>query len=112
MICRTLTAASMLAALVTLPAASTSGAGLAPLCHGERATIVGDGQNKLRGTAGDDVIVTNSAERTYAGDGDDLICVTGQYDTDQSPAVEAGEGNDRVYVRVAREDADLYAVLG
>jgi len=66
-----------------------------PTCHGKPATIVGKpGQQKLYGTPGPDVIVTNGADTwsgVFAGDGDDLICVTGR-----TTYVDAGNGNDIV----------------
>ncbi|WP_183094334.1 hypothetical protein [Nocardioides stalactiti] len=64
-------------------------------CHGEPATFVGAPGGELHATDGPDVIVTNGAEDTYAGDGDDLVCVTGGDGTD-AVDVLAGDGDDVV----------------
>ncbi|RHW24153.1 hypothetical protein D0Z08_25885 [Nocardioides immobilis] len=63
----------------------------AEFCHGHEATIVGTPGADIDGTDGPDVIVTNGAFVTDAGDGDDLICVTGG---------------------TRKEDADVYADAG
>lgn len=78
----------------------------APMCQGERATIVGN-QNgdDLRGTSGADVIVTNGALDVYPGKGADRVCVTasrGKLVT----VVDAG-GADRVKV-VGRANVTAY----
>ena len=73
-----------------------------PTCDGTPATIVGTpSQHILNGTSGDDVIVTNGSGRNesedddssgvFAGDGNDLICVTGG-----TTVVDAGAGDDTV----------------
>jgi uncharacterized protein len=55
-----------------------------PECLGHPATIVGtDGNDRIEGTPGDDVIVAGGGDdRIDAGSGDDVVC--------------AGDGNDRV----------------
>ncbi len=83
--------AVLLAALLPVgPPASAA----TPLCHGEKATIVGTKRaDKLVGTVGPDVIVGLSGDDTIAGRaGSDLIC--GSLGAD----VLAGDaGDDRVY---------------
>lgn len=64
-------------------------------CLGEPATIVGEPGSTVNGTDGPDVIVTNGATETYAGTGDDLVCVTGGSRTEDVD-VSAGDGDDVV----------------
>lgn len=73
---------------------TTGEAQAAETCFGLPATITaGAGQTEVRGTEGDDVIVTDHVSRVLALGGDDAVCVTG-------PArIEAGDGNDRVRSR-------------
>lgn len=75
-------------------------------CRGETATVVGVEDQKLVGTEGDDVIVTNGASFAYALGGDDLICATRTYTN-----IDAGQGDDFVDASTARfgSDADLGA---
>ncbi|WP_457187643.1 hypothetical protein [Nocardioides sp. P5_E3] len=69
---------------VAVPAAALALApaeGAAPTCRGLKATIVGtratlDFDSPLRGTSGDDVVVTNGASLVTTGAGNDTICVT------------------------------------
>lgn len=61
-------------------------------CRGQAATIVGHSGDVVHGTDGDDVIVTDGASQTYAGAGDDTICIVGYY----RPYVDAGDGDDVV----------------
>ena len=94
-----LVAAIAAAAVVAAPSAAPASAEAA-LCQGEEATIVGaPGVDTLRGTSGRDVIVTNSAFEVQAGDGDDLICVTG----DEAGNIHAGRGADEVHVEITGE---------
>jgi Ca2+-binding RTX toxin-like protein len=44
-------------------------------CQGRPATIIGTGP-EVKGTSGDDVIVTGASRSVWAGDGGDLVCVT------------------------------------
>ena len=86
----TVAATSLIAcALLTTGPATAVG----ETCQGREATIVGVGPD-IRGTAGDDVIITGASRITYAEEGNDLVCVT------PSPAggayVDAGAGDDVV----------------
>lgn len=81
------------AGLVGMSPSPSSAAG--ETCRGMAATLVGEPGSTLTGTPGDDVIVTNGAERVKAGEGDDTICVTpvARFFTD---LVDAGPGADLV----------------
>lgn len=72
-------------------------------CHGQPATIAGTPGSDLRGTDGPDVIVTNGAADTYAGDGDDLVCVTGGDGMDRA-SVLVDEGDDVVDASASEAD--------
>ena len=63
---RLLSGALLVLALLSLPAAPTSAA---PefTCQGRAATVVGEVGRSVRGTDGDDVIVTNGAKHVSAG---------------------------------------------
>jgi Ca2+-binding RTX toxin-like protein len=76
-----------------LASAHESAAAGGVTCHGEPATIVGSPGSQVDGTDGPDVIVTQGAERTFAGAGADLVCVTGGADLVHL-YVLAGDGND------------------
>ncbi|HYF74815.1 MAG TPA: hypothetical protein VD864_18450 [Nocardioides sp.] len=65
-------------------------------CRGEAATVVGDPGERLDGTTGPDVIVTNGATYTDAMAGDDVVCVTGGSVGHEDPVVDAGDGADVV----------------
>jgi Ca2+-binding RTX toxin-like protein len=85
---------TLLAPAALLGVAPTAHAA-APTCQGQAATEVGTPGGDATGSDGDDVIVTNGATTINAGDGDDLICVTGT----AAPAVvtvDAGAGSDTV----------------
>ncbi|WP_340538204.1 hypothetical protein [Nocardioides sp. GXZ039] len=76
--------------------------GPATTCGGETATLVGSaGDDTLTGTPGRDVIVTNGSHTVDAGDGDDLVCITGA-----TREVLAGPGDDDVRGQQTRGDAD------
>jgi Ca2+-binding RTX toxin-like protein len=80
--------------LLSAPSSATSGASpAAETCQGRPATIVGNGPH-IQGTEGDDVIVTGASATTYAGAGDDLICVSS--DVLGGIFVLAGDGDDVV----------------
>jgi hypothetical protein len=79
--------------MVALPAPAVAG----ETCQGQAATLVGSPDVfSLVGTEGDDVIVTNGSWVTYADDGNDRVCVTGD-----SGSVYAGFGDDVVDTRAA-----------
>jgi hypothetical protein len=68
-------------------------------CQGRPATIVGAPGETVRGTDGDDVIVSAGAYGVEAGDGDDVICTTDTvFGGDNGPDVYvlAGPGDDVV----------------
>lgn len=76
-------------------------------CQGQAATIVGEPGERLDGTDGPDVIVTNGARNVYAGAGGDLVCTTAMPDR---TFVSAGAGDDSVVADDAtyrRLDVDL-----
>jgi Ca2+-binding RTX toxin-like protein len=86
---------------------SHASARAAETCRGQAATHVGTSGEELVGTDGVDVIVTNSASRVYALDGNDLICVTGRtFDT------FAGFGDDVVDGSAAAKATGASADLG
>ena len=49
----------------------------APMCQGEKATLVGEPGKNVYGTAGRDVVVSRGAYLVVTLDGNDLICMTG-----------------------------------
>jgi Ca2+-binding RTX toxin-like protein len=81
--------ALIVGALLT-PAPATA---VGEMCQGREATIVGVGPD-IRGTAGDDVIVTGASKITYAEAGNDLVCVTPS--ATEGTYVDAGAGDDVV----------------
>ncbi|KAA1419107.1 calcium-binding protein [Nocardioides humilatus] len=85
--------ATLLLTLLALGLASppTASAGT-PTCQGLAATLVGTRGADLRGTAGDDVVVTNGARNVHTRAGDDVICVTRGELVDVVP----GAGDDLV----------------
>ena len=60
-------------------------------CEGRPATMVGGPGGSVVGTPGDDVIVTAGAVEVTAGDGDDVVCVTGSADEVRA---DLGGGDD------------------
>src|SRR3954453_13348172 len=98
-----LTGAVLGMSLVGLPGAySAADAASGPTCHGAKATIVGKPKARVHGTSHRDVIVTHGARYVYAGEGNDLVCVTGPKN---QVDVYGGPGNDRVYVTDDRSPA-------
>lgn len=97
MIVRTVKAGVLLCALCVtqvLHLAAPSGAGETPKCFGERPTIIRrPGQDVLRGTPGDDVILVARGRNTRVKGlgGDDRIC-----DRANLVFVVAGAGDDRI----------------
>src|SRR3954452_876717 len=86
-----LVALVLVAPTVTLLPTSTAHA--ASTCLGVAATIESSAGN-VTGTAGDDVIVvTGSARRVSAGDGEDLVCLV---DTSKKVIIDPGAGDDEV----------------
>lgn len=75
------TSSALVAACLSLgslvAAAPAPAAGAAAVCDGQPATHVGTpGQDRLNGTTGPDVIVSNGAKNVYAAEGEDLVCLT------------------------------------
>lgn len=79
-------------------------------CLGQPATIVGTPGHEIHATDGPDVVVTNGASQTYAGDGADLVCVTGGAGLDGTDVL-AGDGDD-VIDASASAAPRVYAGLG
>lgn len=79
-------------------------------CHGQPATIVGKPGSDIHATDGPDVIVTNGAPQTYAGDGNDLVCVTGGAGMRHTDVL-ADSGDDLVESSTSEADV-VYASLG
>jgi Ca2+-binding RTX toxin-like protein len=107
------TRALVLAALVAgcfVPAGSGAAA-TTPRCQGEAATLVGAGQQVLRGTPGRDVIVTRGVFEVRAGGGDDLICVTRTAGA-ETGNVHAGAGADEVWIVDGRRGGFTWTELG
>ena len=84
----------------------------AETCRGLPATIVGADNQRLVGTEGPDVVVTNGAQSLSALGGDDTICVTGTPVTaGQGIAIiDAGAGDD--YVEASVQGRGTTTVLG
>jgi Ca2+-binding RTX toxin-like protein len=100
---------SLLAPLAVLGTSTSAQA--AALCQGQEPTIVGTPGETVVGTAGDDVIVSEGADEVEAGDGNDLICVTGEDDPNRIwVTVFAGPGDD--IVDTTAFDWDVIAELG
>jgi hypothetical protein len=91
---RTITVVALLAA-ATVSTSPATHAGV-PTCHGKPATIVGVPGQRVFGTDGPDVIVSNGARGVSAFLGADTICVTGK-----AARVNAGFGDDWVRARFA-----------
>ena len=81
-----------------------------PTCQGQPATIVGDSQDHLVGTEGDDVIVSGGVGSVEALGGDDLICAV---DADFYLDIDAGPGDDVVDTTATDPTTELlYTALG
>ena len=90
---------SALVAFATVATAAPPASAAARTCQGRPATVVGvPDADKVKGTPGDDVIVTNGAFEVLAGDGDDLVCATvNPRDRDQGTSnIRAGRGDDLI----------------
>ncbi len=82
-------------------------------CRGETATVVGgsDKSQRVRGTTGNDVIVTAGAQ-VWAGDGDDLICVVAAMTDGVRIPIGAGAGDDQVFADTSGDPIAGYLGLG
>ncbi|QSR29328.1 hypothetical protein CFI00_02190 [Nocardioides sp. S5] len=71
-------------------------------CRGLPATVVGAPDQRLVGTEGPDVVVTNGAQSLVALGGNDTICVTGTPVTTGQGiiSIDAGAGDDHVEASV------------
>ena len=100
-----ITRAMLIAGLIGMTLGTTTGPASAALsdqrCFGREPTIVGsNGNDKIRGTSGSDVIITGQGrDEVRAGRGHDRIC-TGR----RTDEIIAGRGNDRV---LAGPDLDI-----
>jgi Ca2+-binding RTX toxin-like protein len=73
-----------------------------PSCDGEKATIWGDADGTINGTAAKDVIVgTTVSEVINGSDGNDVICAGGGNDT-----VNGGSGDDEIYGQAGADTID------
>ena len=91
-------AAVTLLAVLPLAAPPLVAHAAVPTCQGEPATLVGKPGAPLNGTAGRDVMVSRGASHVNAGDGDDVVCITGSTKDGYRVRVAAGNGNDSVLV--------------
>ncbi len=87
------TSAATVAPVAAAAATSRAGA-VPPTCRGLAPTLVGEpGEDVLRGTDDDDVIITNGVHTVRARDGDDVICTTR---SGKGLDIQAGSGDDVV----------------
>ena len=91
-------AAVTVLAVLPLTAAPLVAHAAVPTCQGEPPTLVGEPGETLNGTAGRDVMVSRGASHVNAGDGDDLICITGSTQDGYRVRVTGGNGDDSVLV--------------
>lgn len=84
-------------------ATSTPASAAEETCFGEAATIVGSDRNNVRGTAGDDVIVTSNVDIVKGRGGNDSICATHK----DFLFVAGGGGDDRVDAQAMYNSTDL-----
>ena len=92
-------------AAVIVTTGSAAPAGAAETCFGLAPTITApSGTETVRGTAGNDVIVTRGVRVVSALGGDDTLCLEG------AQWVDAGEGDDRVQSRT--REGRHHVVLG
>jgi Ca2+-binding RTX toxin-like protein len=106
---------AVLGAVVVAPMSAEAGVAalVGATCQGRTATLVGSPhRDTLTGTAGDDVIVSNGSTEVVAGDGDDVVCVTGQAPPgDYGRSVDAGSGDDDVVASLGKDEL-LFVSLG
>lgn len=95
----TLTTAALLGLALLVP---TGAQAAVETCRGLPATVVGAPDQRLVGTEGPDVVVTNGAQSLTALGGNDTICVTGAPVTTGQVVVDldAGAGDDHVEASV------------
>lgn len=105
----TLTTAALLGLALLVP---TGAQAAADTCRGLPATIVGADNQRLVGTEGPDVIVTNGAQSLTALGGNDTICVTGTPVTAGQAIIDidAGAGDD--YVEASVQGRGTATTLG
>jgi Ca2+-binding RTX toxin-like protein len=85
---------ALIAALLAIPAVSSTAMAAKPRCDGQKATMVGTAKSQvMQGTPRRDVIVAKGgSDRIFSGGGDDVICAgTG------NDLIDAGSGKDRVF---------------
>ena len=95
-------------AVVPVSAVAADRASARPTCQGKPATIVGSNRphGQLRGTAGDDVIVSDRAPLVDSRGGSDTICLTGLAGA-AFVRVLAGAGDDSVVNRLTGRSVTL-----
>ncbi len=105
----TLTTAALLGLALLVP---TGAQAAAETCRGLPATLVGAADQRLVGTEGPDVVVTNGAQSLTALGGNDTICVTGAPVTAGQAImdIDAGDGDD--YVEASVQGRGTTTVLG
>lgn len=97
--------------LLAAPSAPVAQAGSGPTCFGKAATIVGprpgspDGNTRVNGTAGPDVIFSRWDDQFIFGlGGNDLLCGHAE--------IHGGRGDDRMSVRSERAFLDASSLFG
>ena len=92
----------LLAPVLALVPGTPAATAAAETCLGQEATVVGGTApgDRVRGTDGDDVIVTSGAS-VWAGGGDDVICVLPGRTGAATTQVGAGDGDDQVRSEVS-----------
>jgi Ca2+-binding RTX toxin-like protein len=93
---RTLTLLALTTAVLSVPTVPAWAS--ADSCQGHTATHVGTPGASLVGTPERDVVVTNGAASASTGEGDDLVCVTGDTGEERRVKVDTGGGSDEVEV--------------
>lgn len=97
----------------TLSFTPGAASGAAESCHGQPGTIVGGPGIEIDGTDGADVIVTNGSEITIAGDGNDLVCVTGGAALDERTNLQVNGGIGDDVIDASANQADrMFGYLG
>jgi Ca2+-binding RTX toxin-like protein len=74
-------------------------------CFGQAPTIVGVPSTELEGTEGPDVVITNGATLVQTFGGDDLVCITGVYESTsdgEGRLFATGAGSDRIDSSLAK----------
>lgn len=105
----TLTTAALLGLALLVP---TGAQAAAETCRGLPATLVGAPDQRLVGTEGPDVVVTNGAQSLTALGGNDTICVTGTPVTSGQVVIDIDAGGGDDHVEASVQGRGTAAVLG